>query len=246
VDNTGGIKTGQANLPAGPITVTAQVTDNLGLTQQTTFTVTIAQPITRLTFTPTVPPATTASPAGTVVATLTTVDPNPNPTFTYSLLGPTGGQLTVDNSGVVRTGQANLPAGPIQLTVLVTDNLGLTQQQTFTIDVTYDILVLSQKTTAKAGSTIPIQIELIAGAGQDVSSAGTTVTAIGIAPLSDPTALTRFPPGSAFAFNPQMGPKSPASYSYTLKTKGLSPGAYLLYFTVSGDPLQHSIELMIT
>jgi hypothetical protein len=73
------------------------------------------------------------------------------------------------------------------------------------------------------------------------------VTAVGIAPLSDPTALMYFPAGSTFAFNPQTGPNNPALYTFTLKSKGmgLSPGAYLLYFTVSGDPLVHSIGFTI-
>jgi hypothetical protein len=56
-----------------------------------------------------------------------------------------------------------------------------------------------------------------------------------------------FPPGGTFAFNLPTGPNNPASYSYNLKTKGmgLSPGAYLLCFTVSGDPLVHSIGFTI-
>src|SRR5439155_21995746 len=81
---------GQANLPAGPITVGVLVTDNLGLTLPLTFTVTIAKPIGSLTFIPSVPPPTTASPVGTTVGTLTAVDPNPNPTFTYTVTSPTG------------------------------------------------------------------------------------------------------------------------------------------------------------
>jgi hypothetical protein len=247
VDSSGVIRTGQANLPAGPIAVTALVTDNLGLTLPAFFTVTIARPITSLTFIPSVSPATTASPAGTVVGTLVTNDPNPNATMSYSLTSPTGGQLTVDSSGVIRTGQANLPAGPIAVTALVTDSLGLTQPATFTVNVTYGVLVLNQKTSVKAGSANPFQIELIGAAGMNVSSAGTTVTAIGIAPLSNPTALMYFPPGSTFAYNPQSGPNNPASYSFNLKTKGmgLSPGAYVLCFTVSGDPLVHTLEFTI-
>src|SRR5205823_10023669 len=113
-------------LPAGPITVTAVVTDNLGLTPQTIFTVTIAKPISSLTFTPSVPPPTIVSPVATLVGTLTAVDPNANPTFTYSITSPTGGQFTVDSSGVITTGQANLPAGRITVSALVTDNLRLT------------------------------------------------------------------------------------------------------------------------
>jgi autotransporter-associated beta strand protein len=133
VDNNGVIRTGQANLPAGPISVNAQVTDSFGLTLSTTFTVSIAKPITSLAFTPSVPPATTASPALTPVGTLTTIDPNPNPTFTYTLTSPTGGQLAVTTSGIIATGQPNLPAGPITVSATATDNLGLTATQMFNV-----------------------------------------------------------------------------------------------------------------
>src|SRR5438309_7739098 len=126
VGSSGVITTGQANLPAGPITVSALVTDNLGLTLPTTFTVTIAKPITSLTFTPAVPPPTTGSPVGTTVGTLTTTDPNPNPTFTYTVTSPTGGLITVDSNGVITTGQANLPAGPNRNSTLLNYSHSLT------------------------------------------------------------------------------------------------------------------------
>src|SRR5207245_2229875 len=113
----------------------------------------IAKPITSLTFTASVPPPTTASPVGTTVGTLTAVDPNPNPTFTYSITSPTGGVFTVDSSGVVTTGQANLPAGPITVSALVTDNLGLTLPTTFTVTIAKPISSLTFTPAVPAPTT---------------------------------------------------------------------------------------------
>jgi hypothetical protein len=171
-------------------------------------------------------------------------------------LAPTG-SVTVTINGVSRTAAINpdgtfavafptaaLPTGAYQIQYDYAGDAnfeGVTAVAT--LDVTYGILVLSQKTTAKAGSSIPVQIELLNAAKQDVSSAGTTVTAVEVAP----------PPGqsggivslnSAFTFNPQKG-NTLASYTYSLKTKGLSAGTYLLYFTVSGDPLEHSVSFTL-
>src|SRR5262249_13989723 len=83
------------------ITDSANGTAGPSVTDSSTATTTVAQPITSLTFTPSVPPATTASPAGTVVGTLVADDPNPNATVSYSLTTPTGGILTVDSNGVI-------------------------------------------------------------------------------------------------------------------------------------------------
>ncbi len=118
-----------------------------------------------------------------------------------------------------------------------------------TLDVTYGILVLSdQKAAKKAGSTIPIQIELLNAAGQDVSSAAVTVKAVGIVPLSDPDHITpaedagNSNPGNLFLFQEGANP----FYQYNLKTpKGLSAGTYLLFFEVEGDPFQHSVQFTI-
>ncbi len=123
------------------------------------------------------------------------------------------------------------------------------------LDGTYGILALfNQGRAAHPGSTLPIQIALDTAAGQDVSSAGVTVTALGIAATADttdlvgavdPSAVGTLTPAQAaggsstdnsFLFQGGAHP----SYSYNLKIpKGLAAGTYRLYFSVAGDPLDH-------
>jgi hypothetical protein len=117
------------------------------------------------------------------------------------------------------------------------------------LDVTYGILTLYDTTKAKnAGSTLPVQIELVSVSGQDVSSSSVTVKAVGIAPASNPSAIQPAPspgnsdPGGVFQFH---GGKQP-SYQFNLKIPDdLAAGTYLLFFTVAGDPVQHSVQFTV-
>jgi hypothetical protein len=130
-----------------------------------------------------------------------------------------------------------------------------------TLDLTYGIFVVTPLTTARqAGSTIPIQIELIGASGQDLYSAGVTVTALGLAATTDTTDTTG-------AVNPaNVGPLLAAQaaggsdpgnvfrvqggsqlfYMYNLQTAaGMAAGPYRLYIQVEGDPLWHWVTFTL-
>ncbi|MDE2097725.1 MAG: hypothetical protein KGL39_10790 [Patescibacteria group bacterium] len=136
------VLTGPITAP-GPVTVGVQVTDTLGIVVTQDVTVTVTDPSSPgITLTPAQPPPTTASPANTVVGTLTTSDPNPGQTFTYLLTGPNTTDFTVTGDGqLVLTGPITTP-GPITVGVQVTDSLGLTLTQDVTVTVYQPITTL--------------------------------------------------------------------------------------------------------
>ena len=105
--------------------------------------------------------------------------------------------------------------------------------------VTY-ALSSSNLGTFRAGSTIQVKLEVKDAGGQNVSSTVTSATATGIALASSPNNLLPLPagssPGGKFTGNPFM---------LSLKTTGLASGTYLLYFTLSGDPVTHSMLFKI-
>ena len=95
----------------------------------------------------------------------------------------------------------------------------------------------------QGGSTIPIQLEIIGANGNNLSSAGTIVTALRIALVSS---SVYGPVEDAGNSNPDNNFRfSGNSYIFNLKTTGLSTGTYNLYFTVGADPTLHTVQFQI-
>lgn len=142
------------------------------------------------------------------------------------------------------------------------DNNFTSASATANMDVTNGVLSLFNQSQAKnAGSTIPIQIELVSAGGQDLSSAGTTVTAVGMAATTDTTDTvgsidpslvgTLQPVQAAGNSNPnnvfREQDSSKPFYMYNLQTPtGLTAGTYRLYFQVQGDPLWHWVTFSVS
>ena len=130
-----------------------------------------------------------------------------------------------------------------------------------TLDATYGVLALFDQTHAnQPGSTLPIQIALATAGGQDVSSSGVAVTALGIAATTDTadrvgaadassvpalapiTAAGGSNPGNVFL---ELGGSNPF-YQYNMQIPvGLAAGTYRLYFSVAGDPLVHWVTFLV-
>src|SRR5207245_9415861 len=94
-----------------------------------------------------------------------------------------------------------------------------------------------------SGATTPSQLESCDAAGNDLSSAGITLTAIGGTQLSTSISGPVMASGNA---NPDnnfrfAGP----GYVYNLSTKGLSTGTYALSFTISGDRTIHTVYFQV-
>lgn len=99
----------------------------------------------------------------------------------------------------------------------------------------------------KAGSTIPIKIQLCDARGSNLSSAGINVSAVGITMdgVSPPNYEPAIGSGAAnpdnrFRYSPDL-----AGYIYTLKTNGLREGSWRLWFTVGTDPSLYSVSFRI-
>jgi hypothetical protein len=107
--------------------------------------------------------------------------------------------------------------------------------------VTYGVNALfSQTIPTKAGGTVAVKLALIDAFGLNVGSSSETATVVGIAPGSNPGAVTSLPAGNAATFGFSQG-----IYTLNLKTTGLTAGSYILYFLVAGDPVMHSVQFIL-
>jgi uncharacterized delta-60 repeat protein len=109
--------------------------------------------------------------------------------------------------------------------------------------IVYGVQTLTDLSAAfHAGRTIPIKLELLGVYGNDVSSAGITVTAVQLDRVSADGALTPVALQDAGNSNPQDLFRYDATlggYVFNLSTRGLGAGTYVLDWTADGDPTQH-------
>jgi hypothetical protein len=196
--------------------------------------------------------------------------------LTAGTLVPTG-SVTVTVNGVSQSAAIN-PDGSFSV-VMQNSALGAgsytinysyvdTQDNNFasasasaTMNVTNGVLALFNQGKSKhAGSTIPVQIELVNASGQDLTS-GATITAVGMAATTDTTdtvgsidpskvgtlqsvqSAGNANPGNVFRI--QGGSDPFAMYNLQTPTT-LSAGTYRLYFSVSNDPLLHWVTFTIS
>jgi hypothetical protein len=130
---------------------------------------------------------------------------------------------------------------------------------TGTLTDTYGVAVLFNQSKAKtAGSTLPIKVALTTATGQNVSSPGVSLTALGIEATTDTLNTTGVTtsigalqpaedagnanPGNLFRF--EAG--ADGSYIYNLKlARNLASGTYRFYFSVEDDPLLHWVTFRV-
>jgi hypothetical protein len=116
--------------------------------------------------------------------------------------------------------------------------------------VVYQVCALyDQNKLNKGGSTVPIKLQLCDANGNNQSSAGKTVTAIGIMKASDAAFGTaedagNSNPDSNFRYEPILGGAG-GGYIYNLSTKGLSSGTYVLGFVVGPDPHIYTVQFKV-
>lgn len=113
-----------------------------------------------------------------------------------------------------------------------------------TLTVSYTIVPLYDQTRSfKSGSTIPVKLQLIDAAGQNVSSSSIVVTAVRVVLTSTNAVSDVQDSGNA---NPDNNFRFDGSqYIFNLSTKGLAIGSYSLEFTISGDPVTHSLPFQL-
>ncbi|HEX6732783.1 MAG TPA: endonuclease/exonuclease/phosphatase family protein, partial [Pyrinomonadaceae bacterium] len=157
-------------------------------------------------------------------------------------------------SGGVAKANYTLPGGttPQALTITAEFSGGTLiapSSDTATLSVSFNICLLYDPTKAvKSGSVYPLKIQLCDINGTNVSSAGTVVHAVGVALTSTTTVGEVEGSGNAnpdndFRFDPALG--GTGGYVYNLKTAGLSPGTYNLYFNAGDDPVLHTLQFQV-
>jgi hypothetical protein len=119
-----------------------------------------------------------------------------------------------------------------------------------TLAVTYNV-VGSASASGRPGSALGglppfamLSILVSDAAGTNVGSDGLAVTAVGLAPASNPSAIQPVHP---------VGGSNPGnrlvfvswSYLYVLDTSALAAGNYLFYVTVQGDPVVHAVPFQV-
>ena len=98
--------------------------------------------------------------------------------------------------------------------------------------------LFNQSGTYKAGSTIPIKLQILDPTGANVSSSSLTVNARSLLKLSNNISSNVISSGNAnpdnnFRFDSTIG--TTGGYIFNLSTKSLSAGTYALSFYVGGD-----------
>ena len=115
--------------------------------------------------------------------------------------------------------------------------------------VAYNVCLLYEPTRpAKAGSTIPIKLQLCAFDNHNVSSPSTIVTATGVLRVSDDASgpvddAGQSNPDNNFRFDPSLG--GTGGYIYNLSTAGLASGTYQLKFHTSADNNTYAVEFRV-
>jgi hypothetical protein len=145
----------------------------------------------------------------------------------------------VDTSGV----------GSGRFVVDPSDNVGNRTSLGVPYAVRYDVCPLyDQNRAVKTGATVPIRLELCDAAGNDVSSAGVTVTTTDPSLVSGTAAgaldvgSTANPDGD-FRFDSSLG--QAGGYIFNLSTKGLATGTYRLSFGAGADPTRHDVSFQV-
>ncbi len=110
----------------------------------------------------------------------------------------------------------------------------LTQQVTYVITALYD-----QTKPINSGANVPIKVQLRDAFGTNVSSASIVLTITGLSPSPAPG----IPPSGTIPYVvlADGGP----GYQLNVKTSRYPPGTYTLSFTVTGDPVTHSVQFVL-
>jgi WD40 repeat protein len=140
---------------------------------------------------------------------------------------------TVPNGGALNTASA----GQKVFTVSSSDNVGnAAAPVSVNYSVRFGIVALYDQTKPnKANSIVPIKIRLVDANGNNVSSAGTVVHAIGVVRTGSQVSgatVAAAPVSSDVDFRYDA---TIAGYAYNLQSKGLAAGTYALRFIAGGD-----------
>jgi hypothetical protein len=149
-------------------------------------------------------------------------------------------------AGPVASGQAIATSAPGAgvFTVTASDAAGNAVSQTVSYSVGFNVCALYDQTKAhKAGSTVPIKLQVCNFNGASVSSPAISVVATGIVQVANnaPGVLEdsgNANPDNQFRFTGD-------AYVFNLSTKNLAQGTYAIIFTVGGDATPHMLQFQV-
>lgn len=140
-------------------------------------------------------------------------------------------------------------AGAKTFAVTTTDAAGNQTTKTVAYTVGYRLAPLYEVGKAhKAGSTVPVKLQLLDVAGANLSSSAVPVRALGVSLVSNETYGPAADAGNAnpdggFRFDPTLG--ATGGYVFNLKTTGYAPGTYKLHFTVGAAPHVYTTQFIV-
>ncbi|HEX8337455.1 MAG TPA: hypothetical protein VF621_12040, partial [Pyrinomonadaceae bacterium] len=159
------------------------------------------------------------------------------------------GNATCDGTVVGGSPLDTASSGAKTFTVNTTDEAGNATTVNVNYTVGYRLSPLYETDKAhKAGSAVPVKLQLLDNAGANLSSADVVLHAVGVSlisaeaygPLADAGNAN---PDHNFRFDPTLG--ETGGYIFNLKTTGYAPGTYRLYFTVGSDPYVYTTQFQV-
>jgi hypothetical protein len=159
-----------------------------------------------------------------------------------------GGSGVSTCAGPVPSGAAldTMAPGTKTFTVDSTDAVANQASRTVSYDVAYNVCLLYDPTKVKkAGSTVPIKLQICDAAGANLSRPDIAVVATSVLMVSTNTSGTPDASGNAnpdgnFRYDPSL-----PGYIFNLKTTGLAPGTWELRFRIAGDPTEHGAGFQV-
>ena len=159
---------------------------------------------------------------------------------------PDGGSGPGSCTGTVANLSAIDTSSPGVKTFIVNaaDAVGNTAVSSVTYTVGFSVCVqFDQSKSYKAGSTIPIKVDLCDQSGMNVSSPSVALTATSVVLISNSAPGPLADSGNA---NPDDQFRFTGDgYIFNLSLKGFSQGTYALTFTASGDPTTHMVQFQV-
>ncbi len=164
-------------------------------------------------------------------------------TASYSCADAASGPATC--AGTVANGAPldTSAVGARTFTVSAADTAGNSATRSVTYSVTYRICVLFDQSKAyRAGSTVPVKLQLCDSTGRNLSAAGLVVSAGSLTKVDSTASSAVEDAGSANPDSNFRYDAALAGYIYNLSTAGLTTGTWQLSFTVAGDPVPHTVQ----
>jgi hypothetical protein len=163
----------------------------------------------------------------------------------YSCLDGGSGVRTC--AGPLADGAAlDTTVGVHPFTVNTSDNVNNLASTSHPYNVAFGVCPLyDSAVTKKAGSTVPVKLQLCDVSGSNLSSVSIVVHATGVTRTSTNTPAALDDSGNA---NPDLDFRYDASlggYIFNLSTKGYAAGTYALSFTAGSDPTTHTASFSV-